>query len=511
MKPSVSELLITDNRTLRDVLNTIDANAQGMVFIVDDAGRLIGSITDGDVRRGLLRGLTLASNVLEVVNRNCVALSVDASAEQIAATLNHDIRQIPLVDDDRVVVDYAAADRVRRLPVMEPYLMGNELAYVTDCLKSKWISSQGKYVHQFERLFEHILGIPEGSAVAVSNGTVALHLALLTLDIGPGDEVIVPDLTFAASVNTVLHAGATPVLVDVDPTTWCLDLDLVEAAITPKTRAVMPVHLYGQPVEMARLRALAEAHDLRIIEDAAEALGSRTAGRHVGTIGDASAFSFFGNKTVTTGEGGMVVFRDPAHVAHARLLRDHGMSKSKRYWHEAVGFNYRMTNVQAAIGVAQLEQFDTILKRKQGLAAHYTRRLAGVPGIELPPGARAPIGNDVNVFWLYTIRIDETRFGSRDNLIRRLYSQGIETRPVFYPMTAMPIYERFRPSGGTTIAHELSRNGLSLPSSTGLEPPDVDRVCDVLISELQFGQMLNLNEADDRSAAVSAEANAARS
>ena len=228
------------------------------------------------------------------------------------------------------------------LPVMEPSLNGNELQYVIDCIKTGWISSQGLYVKRFEAEFASYLGVPE--AVSCANGTVALHLALAALGIGAGDEVIVPDLTFAASINAVLHSGATPVLVDVRRDTWTIDTDSLQSLMTPRTRAIMPVHLYGRASHMDELRAIAKAHGVLLIEDAAEALGASYRGAMLGSLGDAGTFSFFGNKLITTGEGGMVVYRDAKAAARARILRDHGMDPKRRYWHLEVGYNYRLTN-----------------------------------------------------------------------------------------------------------------------------------------------------------------------
>jgi perosamine synthetase len=240
-------------------------------------------------------------------------------------------------------IEYEDCSYIKRIPVAEPSFGENERRYLNECLSSGWISSQGLFVERFERELAEKLGVPE--AVAVSSGTAALHLAVAALGIGPGDEVIVPDLTFAATINSVLHCGATPVLVDVDVDSWTMLPSEVESAITARTRAVLPVHLYGQMAAMDELIALARRHNLLIIEDAAQALGSRLGEQLAGTIGDAGAFSMFANKLISTGEGGMIIFRDAAAAARARVLRDHGMTPGRRYWHDTVGFNYRLTNL----------------------------------------------------------------------------------------------------------------------------------------------------------------------
>ena len=363
----------------------------------------------------------------------------------------------------------------RRIPIAEPVLGGRELEYVTQCVTTNWISSQGSFVKRFEDMLGELVGSDQ--VVSCSNGTAALHLALLGYGIGAGDEVIVPDLTFAATINTVIHAGATPVIVDVDRATWNIDPAKVEAAITPRTRAIMPVHLYGQPADMDALGRIARRHGLRIIEDAAEAIGASFRGRACGTIGDAGTFSFFSNKVITTGEGGAVVFREAEAAQRARRLRDHGMNPSKRYWHDEVGYNYRLTNLQAAIGCAQLEQAERFLTRKQGIARRYQDRLAGVPGIEL--AARLP--HRRNSYWMVSVIVDAAATGlPRDEIMRRLGEAGIDTRPLFYPLHEMAPYRPF--SGGLDFpaTTALSAQGFSLPSGVGLTDHEVDYVCATL-------------------------------
>jgi perosamine synthetase len=363
----------------------------------------------------------------------------------------------------------------RRIPIAEPVLGGRELEYVTQCVTTNWISSQGSFVGRFEDMLGTLTGAEH--VVSCSNGTAALHLALLGYGIGPGDEVIVPDLTFAATINTVIHAGATPVLVDVDRATWNIDPAKVEAAITPRTRAIMPVHLYGQPADMDALGAIARRHGLRIIEDAAEAIGAAVGARACGTIGDAGTFSFFSNKVITTGEGGAVVFRDAEAARRARRLRDHGMNPSKRYWHDEVGYNYRLTNLQAAIGCAQLEQAERFLLRKQAIARRYRRRLAGLPGI----GMAARIPGLRNSYWMVSVIVDASATGmERDEIMRRLGDAGIDTRPLFYPLHEMPPYAAYGGGRAFPATTALSAQGFSLPSGVGLTDREIDYVCAVL-------------------------------
>jgi perosamine synthetase len=300
-------------------------------------------------------------------------------------------------------------------------------------------------------------------------------LALLALDIGPGDEVIVPTLTFIATANAVTYTGACPVFVDSEPDTWNIDPNLIEEAITSRTKAIIPVHLYGHPANMDPILEIAARYGLAVIEDAAEAHGARYKGRRVGGIGDIGAFSFYGNKIITTGEGGMVVTNRADLAEKVRMLRDHGMSPERRYWHPVLGYNYRMTNLQAALGVAQMEKIDIILSTKQRIAQAYKERLREVPGITLPPEASWA----QNVYWLYSILVDAEIFGhTRDDLRTRLSEQGIETRPLFPPVHTQPIYNRGQ---CLPVAERLAATGLSLPSAASLKFEDVARAAEAVV------------------------------
>ncbi len=437
----------------------------------------------------MVAGKSLSTPVSAVMNANCVWFEIDAPAEKLLAHLGRNgITHIPLCDNARRVVDYAAIHHLRSLPVSSPDLSGNELAYVVDCVRTGWISSQGQYVRDFEKLFGEFIGSPH--AVAVSNGTVALHLALVTLGIGPGDEVVVPDFTFVASINAILHAGATPVLVDVDPHTWTIDVDEVSRAITPRTKAIMPVHLFGQPCDLGPLQELAASKGLCIVEDCAEALGSSYKGTKVGVFGDASAFSFFGNKTITTGEGGMVLFRDSTAAERARRLRDHGQSASRKYWNDEVGYNYRMTNLQAAVGVAQMERIDQFVSRKMSLGTTYERGLGRVAGLQL----REPCSWATSVCWLFTCLIDEGAGITRGELIQKLALNGIEARPAFCPLHEMPPYRRFARMGRYDVTTDLARRGFSLPSAVGLESADLESVISAIRGMFTVGRLVSASE-----------------
>ena len=359
------------------------------------------------------------------------------------------------------------------IPVYQPSLCGNERNYVNQCLDSNWISSKGRFIAEFETGFARYIGVQH--AASVSNGTVALHLALVALGIGPGMEVIVPTLTYIASVNAIACTGAAPVFVDSLPDTWQMDPDDVQRKITGRTRAILAVHMYGHPCNMSALSALATEHDLLLIEDCAESFGSLYQGRHTGTFGDIATFSFFGNKTITTGEGGMVVTKD--ETLHERVchFKGQGLAKYREYWHDVIGYNYRMTNLCAAIGLAQLEQADTFIAKKRQLADWYRDDLAD----DLADSSvqfHEPHGNVLHTHWMCSILVPHP--SDRDRLRTELAAAGIETRPLVSPVHSMPMYsQRFRKY---PVAEDLARRGINLPSYPGLTREQVGEIAAVI-------------------------------
>ena len=466
-------LRIQTGSSIREAMSFIDQNMSGFCFVMDREF-LKGVVADGDIRRSLLNGFNLDQKVDEMMETNFFFLRKGVSLLEIQLQLkNYEI--IPILDDSGKLVDFATPKRFHQIPLVEPVLQGNELEYVTECVSTGWISSQGKYVKRFEQDFAKYTGADY--ALSVSNGTVALHLALVALGIAPEDEVIVPDLTFASPLNAVLYVGAKPVILDVDPNTACLDIELIEGAITENTKAIIPVHLYGHPVDMKPLMEIAQKYDLKVIEDCAEAVGSYYHGRHVGCFGDAATFSFFGNKTITTGEGGMVLFKKQTVFEKAKLLRDHGMSKDKRYWHEEIGYNYRLTNLQAAVGVAQLERSDHLVSQKRWMAEIYSGRLRDLGLFSLP----GEYGDVVNSYWLYTIYLKNPGEETRDSILDQLRNYGIQSSPVFYSMHRMPPYHKYAfCSSRYNNSLSLSKGGISLPSSASVTLDEINRVCDAL-------------------------------
>jgi len=362
------------------------------------------------------------------------------------------------------------------LPVCEPFLSGKELEYVTDCLKTNWISSQGKYVEQFERRFAAYCGCEYG--ISTTSGTTALHLALASLGIGSGDEVIVPAFTMISTTFAIIYTGAKPVLVDAEPETWNIDTSKVEQKINQRTKAILPVHIYGHPCDMEPIMNIAEKYNLHVVEDAAEAHGAEYKGKKAGGIGHIGCFSFYANKIITTGEGGMIVTNDGAVAEKARALKDLAFSRQRRFLHTDLGFNYRMTNIQAAIGLAQFEKIDQYIGMRRKNAYLYNRLLKDIPGITLPPAKEWA----KSVYWMYSILIDD-KFGiGRDELMDQLRKKGIDTRTFFIPMHQQPVFQNMGlfKAESYPVAEELERRGLYLPSGSGLTEQQIKQVCQTI-------------------------------
>ncbi len=350
-----------------------------------------------------------------------------------------------------------------KYPVYQPSLKGNELKYVTECIESSWISSKGKYISAFEDNFAAYINA--GYATSICNGTAALHIVLAAVNIGPGDQVIVPTFTYIASVNAISYVGAIPVFVDSMPDTWQIDYRDVERKITPKTKAILAPHLYGHPCEMDELTVICRKYGLLLIEDCAEAIGSKYNNKHLGTFGDIAAYSFFGNKTITTGEGGMVVSNSKELIDRAKKLKNQGLS-DRQYWHDEIGYNFRMTNICAALGLAQLEHIDQVIKEKTRIANLYRKAFENSV-IEFH--GQAP--NSFNSYWMCSILIPDS--SKRDDLRNHLASAGIETRPLFYPVHKMAMYSKFT-TERFPVATDISYRGINLPSYPDLTNDDVN-------------------------------------
>jgi perosamine synthetase len=360
---------------------------------------------------------------------------------------------------------------MKLIPISKPSITQEEIAYVIDAIQSGWVSSLGKYIELFESQFAQYCGTQY--ALTTSNGTVALHLALISLGIKEGDEVIIPDLTFIATANAVKYTGATVVPVDIEETTLCINPKAIESAITEKTKAIIPVHLYGHPANMSEINEIAKKHNLFVIEDAAEAHGAEINGKKVGGFGDCAIFSFYGNKIITSGEGGMITTNNKALYEKMKYLRDHAMSQEKRYFHTEIGFNYRMTNLQAALGLAQLERIDQLISKKIEIFEWYKKELGNVARLQLNRTANWA----KNVYWTICLEIDGYTEAERNRFMTKLKENGIDTRPYFYPISDMPMYQ----STNTPITHNIYQRGINLPSYFDLTQKEVQSISQTLV------------------------------
>jgi perosamine synthetase len=368
------------------------------------------------------------------------------------------------------------------IPVNEPLLDGNETHYLRECIDTGWISSEGPFIRKFEGDFASRMNRRHG--VAVCNGTAALDAAVEALGVGPGDEVILPAFTIISCVGQIVRNGAVPVLIDSDPATWNMDTSQIESRITPRTRAIMAVHIYGLPVDMDPVLDMASRHGLKVIEDAAEMHGQCYRGKPCGSFGDISTFSFYANKHITTGEGGMIVTDDVSLSESCRSLRNLCFQPDRRFVHERLGWNLRMTNVQAAIGLAQLERLDDRVNRKRRMGHRYTELLSGIPGLQLPL-TRTEYAE--NIYWVYGVFLkDEVPFDAAEAM-RRLQAKGIGTRPFFWPMHEQPALKKMGLFAGDhhPVAERLARRGFYLPSGLALTEPQIDQVAEAVFEVMK--------------------------
>jgi perosamine synthetase len=436
-------------------------NGLGTCLVIEEEDRFVGRITLDDIGKAVLGGALLNPGLDQ---------HLDIFAHRLPNDPSNDSQVLqPVLDAAGRLVGITIDRSSQHVQVARPDMTHDEFRSVLDAFLSSWISSKGPYVGKFEQDFAAFIGASHG--IAVSNGTVALHLALVALNVGPGDEVIVPDLTFAATINAVLYCGATPVIVDVDSHTWSMSLAAVEQACTPRTKAIIPVHLYGRPAEIGPIADFARRRGIAVIEDCAEAHGARYAGRPVGQFGDVNCFSFYANKIVTTGEGGMCLTNSPELADQLRVLRDHGITPNRSYWHERVGFNYRITNLQAAIGHSQLWRIDETLARNNRLADNYYDELRAIPGVSFPP-PMDPICQPV--VWLACVQVPA---GKRDAILSAAVEARIEMRPFFHSLSSLPPYEKYaRPCPNSA---ELSATGINLPTSRSVDQQVVHRIVKV--------------------------------
>ena len=470
MKEVDQNFICQSNDSLISTMKKIDLNECGACVVIEN-GKLFGIVSDGDIRRYLINGGHLNGKVGVIARRNCTFLTAETRQEYLKY-LNNKIRVVPIINEQFYVEDVIGIKNPK-IQVLAPYLYGNESKYVNECFENNWISSQGQFVDKFENEFSKLHN--GRKCLTTSNGTTALHLALMSAGVTEGDEIITTNLSFAATINSIIYCSATPVLCDIDEKTMCLSAEDARKKITNKTKAILIVHLYGQSCDTLALQKLAKEHEILLIEDCAESLGTKYMGCYSGTFGDIATYSFFGNKTITTGEGGMVSFKADNYYSRARKLRDHGMSNKKRYYHDVVGYNYRLTNIQAAIGCAQLEKLDTILELKRNIMRIYNDFFKDKTYF-----TQLPFNNEDSEHsnWLYTPRLKD--FELRDEFIRFLTLNKIESRPGFVPFSQMEIYKKYVGNSSLCVSEKISRELISLPSHPSLDKDDLKRVVDIV-------------------------------
>ena len=453
--------------TLRSAMDMLSKSGEGIVFLTENQV-LIASLTDGDARRAILRGVSLESQAIDVANRAVKSLTSLSSAVDIHQAFSPNITHIPIVNHSGQIEKILRPGEKIIIPLCEPNLGKLESSLVNQAIDSNWVSSAGSFVREFETSFSSY--VQSEFAVSVCNGTMGLVLALKLLDIGPGDEVLVPDLTFGATANAVIQVGATPVFVDVLSSSFSIDVIAAQAKVTSKTKAIIPVHLYGNAAPMEEILSFARKFSLKVVEDAAEAIGTRIDGRHVGTFGNIGVFSFFANKTITTGEGGMIVLNDKELFTKALMMRSHGFTPENRYWHQIWGTNMRLTNLQAALGVAQMQRIEELVEAKSFIANCYLNSLSSITGKLLILPSVLPNVNHSH--WLFTIQlIDEAQV---DGLQNYLQINHIESRRFFHPLHNQPAFSQYSKKNLTfPVAEQLYKSGLCLPSSTSLTHDEV--------------------------------------
>ena len=351
-----------------------------------------------------------------------------------------------------------------------PSITEKEISYVNDAVSQGWNDQWNKYIIKFEETFAKYIGVKH--AIATSSCTGAMHLALQRMGIGPGDEVIIPDITWVATASVVTYVGAKPIFVDIEKDTWCIDPESIKKSINSKTKAIMPVHLYGHPANMNEIQDIAQEKNLLVLEDAAPSLGAEYNGQKTGSFGHASAFSFQGAKIATSGEGGIFLTNDSSLYENVSKLGDHGRSLTKPLWNDEIGYKYKMSNIQAALGLAQLERIDELVDKKRKIFKWYSERLDSISGIQL----NSEKTNCKNIYWMTTIVLDKSFNISRDDFIRKLKEWNIDSRPAFYPLSHMPMFETIH----NPNAEHLSQNGINLPSGHNLSEDDINYICTVI-------------------------------
>jgi len=489
MPATYRSALLPPQSTLAEALHNINESGLRAALVVDSDERLLGLITDFDIRRAMGHEIPLETPVENVMNAEPkIALEGRPRTEYRDLMLKYRNDCLPIVDTNKRIVDLVLlTDFVRSIPLSEPTLEGNVWAYVKDALDSGWVSSLGPYVDQFESKMAQHFGVAR--TVATASGTAALHIALLLAGVKVGDEVIVSSLTFIASINAIRYVGATPVFWDSQVDHWNSDPELLESLITPKTKAIMVVHLYGTPVEMGSVLEVAKRHKIKIVEDAAEALGASWQGIPCGSIGDIGCLSFNGNKVMTTGSGGLIISADPELMERAHYLVNQAKDDALTFSHDEVGYNYRMTNLHAALGVAQLESLPLFLARKLDIAKRYEAAFKDHPALELFSIPE----NSISSYWLYGLALKPEAEINSLMLVKELGTFRVNARPFFKPGHLQKPFLEFskHPLPNAERWHQL---GFNLPSSPSLSEDDQDIVIQTVLNFLKNAQAASITE-----------------
>jgi len=464
-------ILIDFKSNLKSALKKINKNGYGLVFITDQK-KVVGTVSDGDIRRSILKK-NKAIDLNKIYLKHIMNKKFFFLYDSVVSVKKIDkySKIIPILNKKKELQGFIK-NNLNKIPIYQPLIIGNEKKYINDAIDRNWISSSGKYVDLFEKKFKDFTGLKY--VTTTTSGTSALHLAYLAIGIKPGDEVIMPAFTFGAPINALIQLNAKPIFVDVNYSTCCINEELIEKNISKKTKAIVLVHLYGNTCNIEKVSKIAKRFNLKVIEDCAEAIGTTYKKKHVGVFGDISTFSFFGNKTISTGEGGMVSCKNKNYLKKIKLYKNHGMNRDKNYFHVVPGLNFRMTNIQAAVGCAQMENIKNILKKKKMISDFYSSFFYKSKFFNI---VKTSI-HTFNTYWLFFLAIKEDI--NKDKLIFFLNKKGIDIRRSFYSVSEIPIYSKYINKKKYPISDILSKKGLCLPSYPDLDRNQLNRIVNLI-------------------------------
>jgi len=463
---------VKKDASLLECLKNLNLGTEGIVLILDKK-KLVGILTDGDLRRLILKNVNFNNSAFQYSNKKFIFSYENEPTKIKLSKLSKVIKQLPILNENRELKDLLTLNDLLLINISNPDISDNEKKYVLDALNSGWISSNGDYVNKFEKELLNYISRENKKLylTTTSSGTSALELVLKSFNLKEGDEIIVPTITFGATANSVINVGAKPVFVDVDLTTFNLDINEIRKAITSQTKAIIIVHLYGNPVNIHKIKTLCKEHKLLLFEDAAEALGSKYKNQYCGTFGDASVFSFYANKLITTGEGGAAVFKNKKYYDIALSIKNHGMDKKRKYWHNIVGSNYRLTNIQAALGLAQMEKIDYFLKSRNIVYNIYHNFFEKSNDFIVPK----IINEGVSSYWLYPILAKPSNLEIFKALLKHLKNDSIETRPIFPPLHIQDAFRNYR-INDLKVSETYFSNGICLPLFNNMSKNEIERI-----------------------------------